>query len=287
MTFTFKKAVRSESKLRLALEGISGSGKTYSALRLAKGLGGKIAVVDTERGSASLYSGLPGIPEFDVLELTDSFSPDVYCEAIHAAEEAGYNVIILDSITPEWTGKNGCLELVDLLSNGNSMAGWKKVTPMHRKFLDTILNSRAHVIATMRSKAGVALVDGKVKKVQDKTEQRDGIEFEFTVLLSIDRDSHNAVASKDRTGLFKDPEVITEETGKKLLSWLSGAATISPEIHAEAEKAAALGVESIKNFMASLKEKNPEQHALFSDSEKRRLYAIARKADLNTTQQGE
>lgn len=286
MTFTFKKAVRSESKLRLALEGISGSGKTYSALRLAKGLGGKIAVVDTERGSASLYSGLPGIPEFDVLELTDSFSPEVYVDAIHAAEEAGYNVIILDSITPEWSGKNGCLELADLYSKGNSLAGWKKVTPLHRKFLDTIVNSKCHIIATMRSKAAVSMVDGKVKKVQDKTEQRDGTEFEFTVVLSIDRDSHNAVASKDRTGLFKDPEVLTEETGKKLLSWLSGAATISPEIQAEAEKAAQLGVESIKNFMASLKEKDPEQHALFSDAEKKRLYVVARKADINATQKG-
>lgn len=286
MTFTFKKAVRSESKLRLALEGISGSGKTYSALRLAKGLGGKIAVVDTERGSASLYSGLPGIPEFDVLELTDSFSPEVYVDAIHAAEEAGYNVIILDSITPEWSGKNGCLELADLYSKGNSLAGWKKVTPLHRKFLDTIVNSKCHIIATMRSKAAVSMVDGKVKKVQDKTEQRDGTEFEFTVVLSIDRDSHNAVASKDRTGLFKDPEVLTEETGKKLLSWLSGAATISPEIQAEAEKATQLGVESIKNFMASLKESKPDQHALFSDAEKKRLYVVARKADINATQQG-
>lgn len=286
MTFTFKKAVRSESKLRLALEGISGSGKTYSALRLAKGLGGKIAVVDTERGSASLYSGLPGIPEFDVLELTDSFSPEVYVDAIHAAEEAGYNVIILDSITPEWSGKNGCLELADLYSKGNSLAGWKKVTPLHRKFLDTIVNSKCHIIATMRSKAAVSMVDGKVKKVQDKTEQRDGTEFEFTVVLSIDRDSHNAVASKDRTGLFKDPEVLTEETGKKLLSWLSGAATISPEIQAEAEKAAQLGVESIKNFMASLKESKPDQHALLSDAEKKRLYVVARKADINATQQG-
>lgn len=286
MTFTFKKAVRSESKLRLALEGISGSGKTYSALRLAKGLGGKIAVVDTERGSASLYSGLPGIPEFDVLELTDSFSPEVYVDAIHAAEEADYNVIILDSITPEWSGKNGCLELADLYSKGNSLAGWKKVTPLHRKFLDTIVNSKCHIIATMRSKAAVSMVDGKVKKVQDKTEQRDGTEFEFTVVLSIDRDSHSAVASKDRTGLFKDPEVITEETGKKLLSWLSGASTISPEIQAEAEKAAQLGVESIKNFMSSLKEKNPEQHALFSDAEKKRLYVVARKADINATQKG-
>lgn len=287
MTFTFKKAVRSESKLRLALEGISGSGKTYSALRLAKGLGGKIAVVDTERGSASLYSGLPDIPEFDVLELTDSFSPEVYVDAIHAAEEAGYNVIILDSITPEWSGKNGCLELADLYSKGNSLAGWKKVTPMHRKFLDTIVNSKCHIIATMRCKAAVGLVDGKVKKAQDKTEQRDGTEYEFTVVLSIDRDSHSAVASKDRTGLFKDPELISEETGKKLLAWLSDAPTLSPEIQADAEKAAQLGVAFIKNFMASLKEENPEQHALFSDSEKRRLYAIARKADLDTTQQGE
>lgn len=145
MAFTFKKAVRSESKLRLVLEGISGSGKTYSALRLAKGLGGKIAVIDTERGSASLYSSLEEIPEFDVLELIDDFSPDTYIKAIKAAEEAGYDIIILDSITPEWTGKNGCLELVDYYANGNSFNGWKKVTPMHRAFLDAILNSKCHL----------------------------------------------------------------------------------------------------------------------------------------------
>lgn len=113
MAVTFRKAKRGLSKLRLALSGVSGSGKTYSALLLAKGLGGRIAVVDTERGSASLYADMPGIPDFDVLDLEAPFSPERYVEAIRAAESAGYDVLIIDSMSHEWTGKGGCLELAD------------------------------------------------------------------------------------------------------------------------------------------------------------------------------
>lgn len=180
MAVTFKKAKRGLSKLRLALSGVSGSGKTYSALLLAKGLGGRIAVIDTERGSASLYADMPGIPEFDVLELEAPFSPERYVEAIRAAEDAGYDVLIIDSMTHEWTGKGGCLELVEEIAKarfrGNTWSAWSELTPRHRDFVDAILTSKLHVIATMRSKTETAQEEKNgrkiVQKLGMKTEQR-------------------------------------------------------------------------------------------------------------------
>ena len=152
----FKKAQRSLSKLRLAVQGPSGSGKTYGALMLAKGLGGKIAVIDTERGSASLYADLAGMPEFDVLDLEAPYTPEKYVEAIHAAEEEGYDVLIVDSMTHEWDGQGGCLELIDQIARakfrGNTWSAWSELTPRHRKFVDAMLQSKCHIIATMRSK---------------------------------------------------------------------------------------------------------------------------------------
>ena len=136
----FKKAKRSLSKLRLAVQGPSGSGKTYGALMLAKGLGGKIAVIDTERGSASLYADLKGMPEFDVLDLDAPYTPEKYIEAIHAAEDEGYDILIVDSMTHEWDGQGGCLELIDQIARakyrGNTWSAWSELTPRHRRFVD-------------------------------------------------------------------------------------------------------------------------------------------------------
>lgn len=223
----FEKAMRKKAKLRLALTGPSGSGKTYSALLIAKGIGGKIAVVDTEKGSASLYSD---IAEFDVLELEPPFSPERFIEAIQAAEKAGYDTLVIDSITHEWGGVGGCLELVDVIAKnkyrGNSWSAWSDINPRHRLFLDSILRSPMHIIATMRSKTETAQVEEngrkKVAKLGMKSEQRDGVEYEFTTVLDIVHETHHANATKDRTKLFSnsDPEKLSEETGKKLLAWL-------------------------------------------------------------------
>lgn len=243
MAVTFRKAKRGLSKLRLALSGVSGSGKTYSALLLAKGLGGRIAVVDTERGSASLYADMPGIPDFDVLDLEAPFSPERYVEAIRAAEAAGYDVLIIDSMSHEWTGKGGCLELADEIATarfrGNTWSAWSEVTPRHRDFVDAILTSKLHVIATMRSKTETAQAERNgrkiVQKLGMKTEQRDGTDYEFTVMFDITHDGHFAVPSKDRTGLFmaeKNPFVIGEETGKRLKNWLESSG-ITPEQFAD------------------------------------------------------
>lgn len=223
----FEKAMRKKAKLRLALTGPSGSGKTYSALLIAKGIGGKIAVVDTEKGSASLYSD---IADFDVLELEPPFSPERFIEAINAAEQAGYDSIVIDSITHEWGGVGGCLELVDTIAKtkfrGNSWSAWSEINPRHRLFLDAILRTNMHVIATMRSKTETAQVEEngrkKVAKLGMKSEQRDGVEYEFTTVLDLVHESHHANATKDRTKLFSnaDPVILSEDTGKKLLEWL-------------------------------------------------------------------
>ncbi|MGO4763843.1 ATP-binding protein [Cupriavidus sp. 2KB_3] len=222
----FAKAVRKKAKLRLALTGPSGSGKTYGALQIARGLGGRIACIDTEHGSASLYSDLA---DFDVMELAAPYTPERYIAAIKEAEEAGYDVLIIDSTTHEWSGSGGILELVDQVASakyrGNSWSAWNELTPRHRAFIDAMLQSRMHIIATGRSKTETAQVEEngrkKVAKLGMKTEQRDGFEYEFTVVLDIVHDGHYAVASKDRTGLFGgDAKPISEQTGADLLNWL-------------------------------------------------------------------
>lgn len=228
----FKKAQRQLSKLRLAVQGPSGSGKTYGALMLAKGLGGKIAVIDTERGSASLYADLKGMPEFDVLDLEAPYTPEKYIEAIHAAEAEGYDVLIVDSMTHEWEGQGGCLELVDQIARakfrGNTWSAWSELTPRHRKFVDAMLQSKCHIIATMRSKTETVQTEndkGKkvIQKLGMKAIQRDGMDYEFTVVFDLQADGHFATVSKDRTALFNDPIVLTEAVGKQIADWLKSA----------------------------------------------------------------
>lgn len=235
----FEKATRKKAKLRLALTGPSGSGKTLSALLMAKGMGGQIAVIDTERDSASLYAlpiTLPDgrtiqPPEFDTLSLSAPYTPERYIEAIRAAEKAGYNTLIIDSITHEWSGVGGCLELVDEIAKaryrGNTWSAWNDITPRHRALLDAILQSSLHVIVTLRSKTETAQQEGQngkksVVKLGMKAEQRDGFEYEMTVVLDLSHDGHYATATKDRTGLLmgRDPTVISETTGRALLDWL-------------------------------------------------------------------
>lgn len=234
----FTTAVRKKAKARIGLSGPSGSGKTYSALLLASGLGQRIAVIDTEKGSASLYAGLPGIPPFDTLELAAPYTPERFIEALAASAEAGYDVTIIDGITPEWSGVGGCLELVDQVANakyrGNSWSAWNDITPRHRKFIDAMLNHPGHLIATMRSKTETAQEERNGKKVVVKmgmkAEQRDGIEYEFTAVLDIAHGGHYATASKDRTRLWvdHDPKAITADDGARLLNWLEGGAEEDP-----------------------------------------------------------
>lgn len=248
----FKKAERKQAKLRLALAGPSGSGKTFSALLLAQGLGGRIAVIDTEHGSASLYAD---IADFDTLELHAPYSPERYVEAITAAEQAGYSVLIIDSYSHEWTGSGGCLEANEKLAHqkfkGNTWAAWNETTPRHRRLTDKILTSSLHIICTMRSKTETVQGEGKkILKLGMKSEQRDGTDYEFTVVLDLTHDGHTAMASKDRTKLFEEPELITEETGRRLLAWLNSG--VSPEERAKELLVDALADIASAKDMASL-----------------------------------
>lgn len=215
----FKPACKKQQKLRLLIEGASGSGKTYSALILAKSLGKKIAVIDTEKGSASLYDKLVN---FDTCELSPDFTPEKYINAIKEAEAAGYDVLIIDSITHEWSGIGGCLDIQNKL--GGRYQDWKNVTPRHNKFVDAILQSKMHIIATARTKVDYETTNNngklKVEKVGLKTEQRDGLDFEFTLVFRLN-ENHMATATKDRTSLFTGTDaVIDNETGIKILNWL-------------------------------------------------------------------
>lgn len=226
-----RKAQRKQSKLRIGLSSPSGAGKTYSSLLLAKGLVGdwsKIGLIDSENGRADLYSDLG---EYNIINLKPPFTPESYIEAIRAFENAGMEVIIIDSTTHEWEGEGGCLQLNERLAiakfKGNTWSAWSETTPRHQRFLDAITASSAHIITTVRNKVETVMTEDKrVKKVGTKEVQREGFEYELTLNFNIDRDSHQVVASKDNTRLFegKDPFVITEETGKVLKEWVSSGA---------------------------------------------------------------
>jgi hypothetical protein len=218
-----QKATRKKVKLRLGLSAVSGGGKTYSALLLAKGLVGdwsKIAVIDTENNSASLYSHLG---EFNSLELTAPYTPERYIQAIKTCEDAQMECIIIDSITHEWDGKGGILEIHSSMT-GNSFTNWSSITPRHQKFIDAILQSKCHVITTVRRKTEYEMTkDGnktKVEKAGLKEVTREGFEYELTVNFNLD-EKHNCTASKDRTGLFMDKPffTISEATGELIKQW--------------------------------------------------------------------
>ena len=234
MTVQIRKAKRSATKLRLLLTSPSGGGKTYGALLLAKGLGGRTVVIDTEEGSSDLYDTLH---DFDVIDLKPPFTPEAYIASIAAAEEAGYEIIIVDSVTHCWSGSGGCLELLEDIAKaqfrGNTWSAFSVITPRWRAFVDKLLRSPAHIICTGRSKTETTQEDSggkkKVVKLGMKLEARDGLEYEFTTVLDLIHDGHYATASKDRTGLFAgDPRPITEETGRRLAEWLASAGAPSP-----------------------------------------------------------
>lgn len=222
----FKKAARKKSKLRLNISGPSGSGKTYSALLMAKGLVGdwtKIGVIDTENGSAALYEHLG---EFNTLDIAAPFTPEKYIQAIEAGIAAGFECIIIDSTSHEWDGPGGCVESNEKLAQskyrGNTWSAWSDTTPRHDAFVNKVLQAPVHVITCTRSKMETIMTDDKkIKKVGMKDIQRSGWEYELTISLNLDRDTHTAIASKDRTELFDKatPFVITEETGRQIAAW--------------------------------------------------------------------
>lgn len=232
---SFRKAERKKAKAKIAVVGASGSGKTMTSILIARGLvgdAGKIAMIDTEQGSGELYSH---ITDYDVARINAPYVPTKLIDGIHDAEEAGYDVLIIDSLSPFWSGAGGLLEMKTSVEQRgkNSWAAWADITPIYNRMMETIITSNIHIIATMRTKTEW-LVDpskgdgkSKVTKVGTAPVQRDGAEYEFTIVFMLDQ-AHSAVASKDRTGIF-DISVFKpgKETGKMIRDWLESGADIS------------------------------------------------------------
>lgn len=237
----FIKATKSKSKARIALVGPSGSGKTYTALALASGLGSNIALIDTENGTASKYAH-----KFNFFALTlREFSPATYVEAIHEAEKAGFDVLIIDSLSHAWMGKGGALEMVDKeaarSTSSNSFAAWRKVTPHHNALVDALVQCSIHLIVTMRSKTEYVLQANERGKIEPRKVglapvQRDGLEYEFDIVADIDLD-HNLVVSKTRCEEL-DGVVVHKPDAKMadtIKAWLSDG-TEPVKVHWSADK---------------------------------------------------
>ena len=184
-------------------------------------------MIDTERGSASLYAGERGLA-FDVLEL-ESYEAEKFIQAIAQAEQAGYDVLIIDSLSHAWAGKGGILEFVDKAakrSGGGSFSGWRDATPLHNQLVDAILGAKLHIICTLRSKVEhvIETVNGRtqVRKVGLQPVQRDGLEYEFTVVGDVTQD-HELIITKTRAAWLKDQIIreAGEDLGKQLAAWLS------------------------------------------------------------------
>ncbi len=229
----FKKAERKQAKLKIALTGPSGSGKTYSALLIASGIGKKIAVVDTENSSASLYADRF---EFDTVTINPPYTVQKYVEALKAAEAAGFEVLVIDSLTHAWAGAGGLLDKKEALDvrGGNSFTNWGSITKEHELFKGALLNAKMHLICTMRSKQDYVLETNEKgksapRKVGLAPIQREGMEYEFTTVFDLGMD-HSAMASKDRTSIF-DGQVFkpTKETGESLLKWLMSGKAEEPK----------------------------------------------------------
>jgi AAA domain len=239
---SFRRAVKYDAKLRFAVCGPSGSGKTYTLLQLATELGGSVALIDTERGSASKYADLF---EFDVREL-ESYDPARLIEIIDEAARIGYRVLCIDSLSHFWIGKDGELDRVDRaarrMQTPNSFAAWKQVTPLHNALIDKIVSAPLHILAGMRAKTEWILErderTGKTvpRKVGLAPVMRDGIEYEFDVCGDMDQDN-TLLITKSRCpklagGVFPKPG---KEVADVLKEWLGGAPPENVEPEPESE----------------------------------------------------
>lgn len=272
-----RKAARRKAKIRLGLAGPAGSGKTATALLIAYGICGdwnKISLIDSESGSGDLYAnhkiGETKIGEYNILPLEAPFTPEKYSAAIRECEEAGMEVVIIDSITHEWSGQGGCLDLheqaVQRMRTPNSYTAWAEITPRHQKFIDSILQSKAHIITTVRSKTDYILTEKNGKQVPQKVGMaavtRDGFEYELTVSLDLSLE-HKALASKDRTGMFMDqPSFIPSSfTGQQIVEWCESGIDVDQEISDAVNK---LKKCNSKEDLTILKEMLPN-HVINSD----------------------
>jgi hypothetical protein len=237
----FKKATKINRKLRLALTGPTGAGKTYSALAIASGLSDKVALIDTEHESSTNYAD---DFDFSVLVLKH-FSPQNYIEALKEAADK-FEVVVIDSLSHAWNGKGGALEMVDQVAarnKGNTFSSWREVTPWQNRLIDAIVSAPFHVIATMRSKMESQMILNpennrtEIKKLGMAPIQRDGVEYEFDIVGEIDA-QHRLIFTKSRIKSFADRLIENPgaDIGKEILAWLSSGKNDEPRITEQQRK---------------------------------------------------
>lgn len=242
----FKKAVRENIWVKTISIAPSGAGKTYSNLRMAKGMAeeieketgeeARIAFIESESKRSTYYADEF---DYDILELKAPFTPESYVDAIDEAIDAGYKILVIDSLSHEWSGKGGLLEIHSKMS-GNSYTNWSKLTPRHEKFTDKLIDSPIHIFATVRGKDKYVLEEQNGKQVPRKVgvgyQQREDLEYLFTVAFTLEQDTHYFNTVKDNTHLFEDRhEILVEQDGISLYKWATGGDVKSKK--AELEKA--------------------------------------------------
>ena len=273
--FEFVPAEKSQLKARVLISGAAGSGKTIAALELASALGSRVAVIDTENGSAALYSDKY---KFEMLNLQPPYPPEDFVQAIKVAENSGFDVIVVDGITPEWSGTGGCLDLHTKL--GGRFQDWAKITPRHRKFIQKILECSTHIICTCRSKQGYAMDEQskKVTKMGMAPEQRDGLDYEMTLVFNIINQTHLAEATKDRTGLFDGKQfLISKNTGLEILEWLNSgtpAKSPAPTITDVRNLLISAGVKSIPDFKKVMMQVFGEEYSTLEELNQEQLLTL-------------
>lgn len=267
-----RKAERKKAKLRLGIAGASGSGKTWSALEIATGMGGKIGMIDTESGRGELYGE---DFDYDVIRLEAPYSPARYVEALKVFERSGYDIVIIDSLSHAWSGDGGVLSIVDK-AGGQFQSGWRVGTPQQNLLIDSLISSPMHIITTLRVKTEYVVErnergKNEPRKIGLAPIQRDQLEYEFTVFMTMDQ-SHNAHVTKDNTKLY-DQQFIkpSKSMGADLITWLNTGLDIHDVVAREGVSAidACKSMGSLKETIARLKqqyaERFPEQYKLFLD----------------------
>ena len=281
----FRKAQRQQARLKIGISAPSGAGKTYSALLIAKGICGdweKIAVIDTENRSADLYSDLGA---YSVCNLTPPYTPDKYINAIKEAQDAGFEVLIIDSLSHAWNGEGGLLDMQDKAKasskSGNGFTAWREITPLHNKLVNSILQCDMDVIITTRAKSDYVITEenGKkdIKKMGLAPIFREGLEFELTTFFDLSQ-AHVATASKDRTGLFDGKNFIpSEETGRIFSQWRESAEPAKKSSREDEVKAlikdSGVTMDDVKEFITALSKGQFE--SLDDLSEKQYKYIIS------------
>lgn len=282
----FKKATKKQAKARVTMNGPAGSGKTLTALKMAKALGKRIALIDTEHGSASLYSP---VVDFDSEEL-EEFSLRTYINTIEVAKSAGYDALVIDSLSHAWAGKGGALEQVDRMGGSKFSNGWKAVTPLQQELVEAILAYPGHVIATMRTKTAYEVVKdentGKAvpKRIGMAPVQRDGIEYEFGFVFDMDLSGVITVAKSRCLGaVYQVGEVLTradmDQRMTRLVQWLDDGVEVSAKDQIRSEIRTATSREALKSLLPRI--------AALSEAERTELREPyqARMTDLQPTEE--